>query len=69
MGQDTPLEELIELLQKLDRPGLIHQFRDFPAPFPIDLTTDFLDQQPIERLRHIFLAIFLAARDRRSLRL
>jgi uncharacterized protein with NAD-binding domain and iron-sulfur cluster len=61
MGRETLLEELIELIQSLDRPSLIHELSNFRAPFPIDLTDDFLNQQPLNRLRHLFLAIYLTA--------
>jgi hypothetical protein len=31
----------------------------YPAPFPIDFTDDFLQHTPVERLRHIFVALCL----------
>lgn len=53
------IEELICLVATLDRPSLVKQFRTFKANFPIDFTPEFLEQQPVERLRHILLAVCL----------
>lgn len=59
MLQSEQVEELIDLVTSLDRPALIEQFRSFRATFPIDFTREFLEAQPIDRLRHIFLALCL----------
>lgn len=56
------LEELICIVSVLDRPTLIKQFQQFPATFPVDLTPDFLEELPIEQVRHIFLALCLQCR-------
>jgi hypothetical protein len=53
------VEELICLISSLDRPALIRQFANFPARFPVDFTPAFLKSQPLEQLRHIFLALCL----------
>ena len=53
------VEELICLVSAMDRPALAGQFRAYRASFPIDFTDEFLDNTPIERLRHIFLALCL----------
>ena len=57
MIQSQQVEELITLVSSLDKPALLRQFRDYPATFPIDFTPDFLDRQPLERLRHLFVAV------------
>lgn len=53
------IEELIALVSSLDRDALIHQFHHYPAKFPVDFSDDFLHTQPLDRLRHIFLAMCL----------
>ena len=53
------VEELITVVSALDRPALVRQFQDYPSRFPLDFTTEFLDNQPVERLRHLFLAVCL----------
>ena len=53
------IEELIELVGSLDRAGLVRQFEQYPAKFPLDFTPDFLDTVPLERLKHIFVAVCL----------
>jgi hypothetical protein len=63
MIQSQQVEELITLVSSLDKPALLRQFRDYPATFPIDFTPDFLDRQPLERLRHLFVAVCLQSRQ------
>ena len=53
------VEELIELTASLDRAGLIRAFDTYQANFPLDFSSDFLNQVPLERLRHIFVAVCL----------
>ena len=53
------VEELICIVSSLDRDSLMEQFGTYPSTFPIDFTAQFLDALPLERLRHIFLAICL----------
>ena len=43
----------------LDRPALTRQFLSFQAAFPVDFTPEFLAKLPVERLRHIFVALCL----------
>jgi hypothetical protein len=59
MLQNEQVEELISLVWSLDRPALIRQFGQYPAQFPIDFTPDFFQDTPLERLRHIFVALCL----------
>jgi hypothetical protein len=59
MLQAHQVEELVCLVSSLDRDGLVRQFHNYRASFPLDFTPDFLNQQPLERLRHIFLALCL----------
>lgn len=51
------IEELICLLSSWDRPTLIQQFLAYRSQFPVDASPDFLLQLPIEKLRHVFLAL------------
>lgn len=55
----TQVEELICLVSAMDRPALVRQFRDYRATFPVDFTEHFLEKTPLERLRHIFVAMCL----------
>jgi hypothetical protein len=56
------VEELITLVSGLDKDSLIRQFREYPASFPLDFTPDFLDHQPLERLRHLFVAVCMQSK-------
>jgi len=53
------IEELIALINQMDRPALLRQFNEYRATFPLDFTAEFLENQPMDRLRHLFLAICL----------
>ncbi len=59
MLQSQQVEELICLVSALDRSSLIEQFQNYQAGFPVDFTPEFLNNESIERLRHIFLALCL----------
>jgi hypothetical protein len=63
MLQTEQVEELITLVASLDKSTLLRQFRDYPASFPVDFTPDFLERQPLERLRHLFVAVCLQSRQ------
>lgn len=53
------VEELICVVAALDRAALVDQLHAYRASFPVDFTEDFLSTVPIDRLRHIFLALCL----------
>lgn len=53
------IEELICLVASMDRPQVITHIRDYRASFPLDFTDDFLKTVPLDRLRHIFIALCL----------
>ena len=59
MLQSHQIEELICLVAAMDRAALVRQIRHYRASFPLDFTQQFLDTTPIDRLRHIFLALCL----------
>jgi len=59
MLQSDQVEELITIVSSLDKPALVRQFSEYPSKFPVDFTRDFLDRQPLDRLRHLFLALCL----------
>ncbi len=59
MLQPDQVEELIILVTSLDRDTLIRQFAEYQATFPVDFHADFLNSLPLERLRHIFVAMCL----------
>lgn len=56
------VEELICLVATLNRESLINQFKTYRANFPVDFTDEFLNTQPLDRLRHIFLALCLQSK-------
>jgi len=53
------IEELITVLSTWDRPMLMLQFSAFTSNFPIDFTPEYLRSVPVEKLRHVFLAMCL----------
>jgi hypothetical protein len=59
MLQTQQIEELIAVVTSLDRRSLLQQFSLYPANFPVDFTSEFLDRQPMERLRHLLVAMCL----------
>ena len=59
MLQPQQIEDLICLVSALDREALIRQFQNYQARFPLDFTDEYLSDAPLERLRHIFIAICL----------
>ena len=59
MLESQQVEELICLVSAMDRPALARHFRAFRASFPVDFTEHFLETTPLERLRHIFVALCL----------
>ncbi|MDP9174987.1 MAG: hypothetical protein M3O30_14165 [Planctomycetota bacterium] len=62
MLQSTEIEELITVVSGLDRDALVRQFQQYPATFPVDFTPEFLDRQPLDRLRHLFVAVCLQSK-------
>ena len=59
MLEANQVEELICVVSAMDRRVLVSQFRAYRASFPVDFTDDFLEHTPVERLRHIFVALCL----------
>jgi hypothetical protein len=59
MLQSEQVEELICLVSAMDRPALLRQFQNYRASFPLDFTPEFLEATPLDRLRHIFVAVCL----------
>ena len=53
------IEELLMVVGSMDRAGLIRQFDQYNANFPLDFTPEFLHNTPLERLKHIFVAVCL----------
>lgn len=55
----TPAEirEAVSLVNRMDRDELIARLRTFDAPFPIDFTDQYLQNIPIEQLRHVFAGL------------
>jgi hypothetical protein len=61
------VEELICLVAAMDRDDVIHHIHDYRATFPLDFSDDFLASVPLERLRHIFIALCLQQQHAPSL--
>jgi hypothetical protein len=61
MLESHQVEELICIVSSLDKAALTRQFLTFRGNFPIDFTPEFLEGLPLERLRHIFVALCLQA--------
>jgi hypothetical protein len=59
MLQSHQIDDLITLVSILDRNTLVHQFHNYRANFPVDFTDEFLSDLPLDRLRHIFVALCL----------
>ena len=59
MLQSTQIEDLITLVSSLDRDALVEQFHAYHGNFPVDFTPEFLDRLPLDKLRHIFVAMCL----------
>jgi hypothetical protein len=59
MLHTNQVEELMCVVSSLDRPALIRQFKSYRASFPVDFTPEFLSSTPLERLRHILVAMCL----------
>ncbi len=53
------IEELICVIAAFDRETLVKHINSYKACFPLDFTPEFLASHPLERLRHIFLAVCL----------
>lgn len=53
------IDELITLVSSLDRDALLRQFDQYHAAFPLDFTAEFLNSAPLDRLKHIFVAVCL----------
>jgi hypothetical protein len=63
MLESHQVEELICLVSTLDKATLTEQFRTFQGNFPVDFTPEFLQALPLERMRHIFVALCLQAQQ------
>ena len=59
MLHSDQIEDLIMLVSSLDRDALLQHFHTYHASFPVDFTPEFLDALPLDKLRHIFVAICL----------
>jgi hypothetical protein len=59
MLQAEQIEELITVVAALDHDALVQHLRDYRASFPVDFTREFLEQQSLDRLRHLFVAMCL----------
>ena len=59
MLQSHQIDDLIQLVSALDRAALLSHFHCYRANFPVDFTDEFLNSLPLDRLRHIFVALCL----------
>ena len=63
MLQTHQIDELLTLAACLDRDALVDQFHNYRASFPVDFTDSFLSELPVDRLRHIFVALCLQSQQ------
>ena len=59
MLQSDQIEELVSLVSGLNRDALVTHLRTYRANFPVDFTAEYLNMLPLEKLRHIFVAMCL----------
>ena len=59
MLHSQQIEELLTLVSSLDRDSIIDKFHCYHGRFPIDFTPEYLGRLPLEKLRHIFVAMCL----------
>jgi hypothetical protein len=57
---DVPrIDDVICVVATLDKASLIERFLSFKGPFPVDFSADYLRDLPLDRLRHLFVALCL----------
>ena len=52
-------ESWLTTIAEMSREELVEQFRNYPAPFPIDFTDEFLAAQSVDKLRHVFAGLVM----------
>ena len=67
MPPTASIEELLCTVATWDRDQLVTQFLTHESRFPIDFTPDFYQTQSVDRLRHIFVAMFVQNSRRTSM--
>lgn len=58
----STIDELLCVVATWDRDQLVQQFQAHESRFPVDFTPEFYHSQPVDRLRHIFVALYLQNR-------
>jgi hypothetical protein len=61
MRLDQPVERLVSRISRLGRAACVAEIRRIDRP-RLDFTDDFLQRQPLDRLRHILVAAILQNR-------
>ncbi len=67
MPPTASMEELLCTVATWDRDQLIHHFTAQQSRFTVDFTPDFYQNTSVERLRHIFVALFVQNRREASM--
>lgn len=57
MLESHHVEELIQIVTAMDRDSLIERMLHFRGTFPVDFSREFLERLPVDRLRHILVAL------------
>ena len=57
MLHPAQLEGLMVVVASMDRASLVDQFHNYHARFAVDFSDDFLARTPLDKLRHIFVAL------------
>jgi hypothetical protein len=63
MWRTQQFDKIACLIARMDRPSVARNLRNFRAGFPVDLTAAFIESTDLDRLRHIYLALCLQARQ------
>lgn len=49
-------DQLVSAIQGMDRPALTEALLTIRAPFPVDFSPSFLQDWPLDKLRHVLFA-------------
>ncbi|HNS21002.1 MAG TPA: hypothetical protein PKH24_10915 [Sedimentisphaerales bacterium] len=64
MSPQGQFEQLVVSIAALGRDELKKRIKDFRGRFKLDFSDDYLDNLPLDRLRHILLAALINAKAR-----
>ena len=65
MAPDISFEQYCAYITSLNKEELKDRLLHFEGPIRMDFTEDFLEQQNVEKLRHILLAAVVTAKQKK----